>query len=495
MKKVISAISVVMLLIASAVSCQKETSNERQAAIEATHYTFAISVNGEPGFNATATKAVKTNWENGDRIYLFFKPSQQNLLNDTYATMVYNGTSWTTTMTGKSSLTTGGHLSAVYVPYIGSVVPQIENGKWTIGCGDVYYSCAAAQEYKVESSTVKATLKMVIPNDYVQFYITDVTASDILTCNNVDSFKDIIIDGNLAVASKTKTSDGTMTGRKFNASDNGIVFYGRLKSTLPADCQLSVTKEKITYRRFIQNKKLEHKAYNLGEISTNWTPILLPGEFSVGQGKTVRFSHSNLCWTGNVFEFEKDQFSYPASWDSQHVGHFYWTQKGNEAYAVEITPSSSATDMLFTNTDEFTVYGQTGWYTLSIDEWKYLLQTRTDAPKKYDIVKVDGKQGLVIVPDNFSGEISKEYTTDQWAAAEKQNGFVFLPFANTRTKTTIDIQNAGQYWSSTNGGEAAYYFSFVVPEAESPIIDDDSFTFKNKDIGLSIRLVKVVKSN
>ena len=177
----------------------------------------------------------------------------------------------------KTGWENGDNLSAVYVPYIGSaVVPIYNDGKWDIKSGDVYYNCAESKEYNVESGTVKATLDMVIPSDYVQFYITDVTDSDILTCNNVDSWNDISVNGDLVVAGITKKTDGKMTGRKLSASDNGIVFYGRLKSTLPADCQLLVTKEGEIYRRTITGKQLKHKAYNLGDISTKWIPYCSP---------------------------------------------------------------------------------------------------------------------------------------------------------------------------------------------------------------------------
>lgn len=475
MKKIISAISVVMLLIASAASCQKEVPCEEQSVNVSMQYSFDISVNGGPGFDDTPTKAVKTGWENGDKIFLFFKPTGGSLLTDTYATMTYNGTSWATTMHKDADLKSGGKLSAVYVPYItNSIAPTYSDSKWNITCGDVYYNCAESREYKVESGTVKATLAMKIPADYVQFYITGIANTEILTCNNVDSYSDITIDGSLAVASKTKTTDGKMTGRKFSTSDQGIVFFGRLKSTLPTDCHVLVTKAEGTYRRVIVGKKLEHKAYNLGAFSTtNWTPVLLPGEFSVSATKSVRFSYGNLYWTGSAFEFEKDQFSYPTSWDSNHVGHFYWTIDAASAYAVEyVEGGEQSTDVLFTNKEGFTIYGQTGWRTLSKDEWDYLLNTRDNATNKRNIVIViDGEnveigKGLVIAPDSFSGPLQSPYKI----ADLNEKGLVFLPLTGSRQKNSVSAAGVtGYYWTGTaingNGAKCMYFNNSVFIES------------------------------
>lgn len=486
MKKIISAIFVVMLLIASTVSCKKEDPGKEHSGNKSTEYTFEISVKGESGFKDVEGKSMKTVWGKEDKIFMFFKSSGGSMLKDTYATMSYNGTSWTTILTGKSSLGSGGNISAVYVPYIGNkVTPEFKEDKWTVQCGDVFYSCADKVEYKVESGKVKADLNMTIPKDYVQFYISGIESTDILTCNNVDSFSDITIDGSLAVTSKTKTKDGKMNGRQFN---NGIVFYGRLISTLPADCHLSVTKGGQTYRRVLTGKKLEHKAYKFDDLSTEWDPILLSGKFSVSADKKVCFSYSNLCWTGSAFVFEKDQFSYPTSWDNQHVGHFYWAPAADKAYAENYNVSGQLSDKLFTNaTDGLTVYGQTGWRTLSTDEWKYLLLGTSDDRKGKSLcpVNVAGQIGLVIAPDSFTGKINNNYTANEWATVEKNNGLVFLPKANNRKGKIINSQNAGHYWTSTNSGkEVADYFTITDD------FDDENFDAGDKSTGRSIRLVQ-----
>ena len=484
MRKIISALSVAMLLIAFAASCQKEVPCEEQSVNVSMQYSFDISVNGGPGFDDTPTKAVKTGWENGDKIFLFFKPTGGSLLTDTYATMTYNGTSWTTTMSKSTDLNKDGRLSAVYVPYLGNtVVPIYQDGKWNIASGDVYYNRAESQEYKVESGTVKAILDMKIPDEYVQFYITGIANTEILTCNNVDSYSDITIDGSLAVASKTKTTDGKMTGRKFSTSDQGIVFFGRLKSTLPTDCHILVTKAEGTYWRVIVGKKLEHKAYNLGAFSTtNWTLVLLPGEFSVSDTKSVRFSYGNLYWTGSAFEFEKDQFSYPTGWDSNHVGHFYWTTAADKAYAEDYAEGGEkSTDVLFTNNGGLSIYGQTGWRTLSSDEWNYLLNSRSG--KSQCPVTVNGKSGLVIAPDSFSGTLQSSYNITDL----NEKGLVFLPLTGLRKedKSFANVGETGFYWTGTGlNANAANYVGF----SNSIDFDDDA-----RSNGRAIRLVKDTK--
>ena len=151
----------------------------------------------------------------------------------------------------------------------------------------------------------------------------------------------------------------------------------------------------------------------------------LAGRFSVSDTKKVHFSKGNL-WYGKVddeaekatFNFEENQYSISSSWDANHVSNFYWSKTASVAYANSYTESgTSASDVFFTNATGFTVGGQTNvWRTLTRDEWEYLFKHHT-----YNYASVNGKHGIVIAPDGFSGTIADSYTTD-WATAEG-NGF------------------------------------------------------------------------
>ena len=207
--------------------------------------------------------------------------------------------------------------------------------------------------------------------------------------------------------------------------------------------------------------------YKATEGKTSWdgkyvASIALPGVFSVSDTKKVHFSRGNL-WFGKVGDitglkrnFEAEQYSISSSWDANHVSNFYWSKTASVAYAESYEESgTSASDVLFTNATEttaktdFEVNGQKNvWRTLSHDEWKYLFENHT-----YKYVSVNGKSGIVIAPDGFSGTIADSYDATAWATAES-NGFVFLPNTGYRDNNK-DFWETGIsciYWTSTASG-------------------------------------------
>lgn len=204
----------------------------------------------------------------------------------------------------------------------------------------------------------------------------------------------------------------------------------------------------------------------------------LPGVFSVSDDggthvKQIYFSQGNL-WYGPVtkeatatFNFETNQNDFlPASGDDyhdDHISYFYWSKDARVACSYikydeantqyEIVPGES--DVFFTNADGFkvTVDGeeQTGWRTLTVNEWKYLFDTRvvnggTGQGYSYSwAITYGGKYGLVIYPDNYEGDpISGEVSV-------LPEGVVFLLGAGNRVEGAKSFSNFGSvcYWAST----------------------------------------------
>ena len=176
------------------------------------------------------------------------------------------------------------------------------------------------------------------------------------------------------------------------------------------------------------------------------------GMFTVNEsGKKVRFSQGNLYYDGSKFCFEDNQYFIASNWDESHVSNFYWSETASAAYAKYYNNEGETSDVLFTNATEttananFTVNGQTGmWRTLSQAEWEYLFTHHS-----YKYMKVNGKWGIVVAPDGFSGEISDADVAD-WTAAEDA-GFVFLPNTGYRNLGSyIDETDISCiYWTST----------------------------------------------
>jgi len=130
----------------------------------------------------------------------------------------------------------------------------------------------------------------------------------------------------------------------------------------------------------------------------------------------------------------------------------------------------------------------TGWRTLSRDEWVYLLETRGSEPDYYRLakVKINDVRGLLVFPDNFTwtedmgvapvdnlnkgGADFDKYSYDLTQFGKIQEaGVVFLPITGNRSvKTMYNTTDFGYYWSSTQvNGENAFILRFAQGDAEN----------------------------
>ena len=150
------------------------------------------------------------------------------------------------------------------------------------------------------------------------------------------------------------------------------------------------------------------------------------------------------------------------------------------------------------------------WRTLSSEEWIYLLTQRQDAKKKYAAGAVDGLNGLVLLPDNWTlpegctfnagmgdGDgreyfaQKNNYTSAQWQKME-QNGAVFLPAGGVRQEFSeiIYVGEVGRYWSVTRCQGTAYLDEWC---AYSLYFDSETLLPSDpnnpRDYGRHVRLV------
>ena len=216
---------------------------------------------------------------------------------------------------------------------------------------------------------------------------------------------------------------------------------------------------------------------------------LLTGEFTVNSsGKKVRFTKGNLYWNGSSFDFESKQYNYPTTWSTSHVGHFFWTKTEAKAYQASYVDGTNSTgDAFFARNVALRLYamtinGSTGLRALTKDEWTYLL---TNASQ---IIFVNGKRGIVLKPDGYSGTVSSSYTIKQWTTAEA-DGLVFLPYAGRRSSSystpSFYSTDMGYYWSSIASTSSAGRAWAAHLYANTWEMEDVS-----RDEGYSIRLVK-----
>ena len=134
-------------------------------------------------------------------------------------------------------------------------------------------------------------------------------------------------------------------------------------------------------------------------------------------------------------------------------------------------------------------------------QWEYLLKTRPNASSLKGVAQVNGVNGLIFLPDNWtcpSGVTFKSglhsnngadyyaayqtFTAEQWSKLESA-GAVFLPAVGRRYLGVDYVQNHGFYWSATEGySYSAGYFRFY-----------SHFASTSRDelyYGQSVRLVK-----
>ena len=253
------------------------------------------------------------------------------------------------------------------------------------------------------------------------------------------------------------------------------------------------------------------------------TPSAGIGTFSVSVDKQVTFSKGNLQYTQstNTWSFASAQWEVigtdnvtGGSVSSDKTGD----DKSGDALADKIDlfgwgtgnePTRMVQDYGLYNTfvdwgiNRIGAEAPNTWRTLTYDEWVYLFNTRTNAGSLYGIAQVNGVNGMVVLPDDwtapegisFKSGLQSEYivdysvyqsfTDEQWQTME-QAGAVFLPASGFREGTNVgSIGYSGNYWSSTEYGDIinAYsvYFRF------NRLNPQDHY---NRDGGQSVRLVK-----
>ena len=162
---------VVLSAVLALVACNKETP-VKDSSKDASKFVVNITVN-----HPDATKAVKSGWVDGDKVYVFF----DGVTGAKYVELTRDGSSWTPEMKGGlavSELAATGTMYGVYFPYEQPVIAA--NGanvtfKTASGLSIYTYYMTGSGAYEVDKSadiaTLTGSMDMVNPNGYVQFYI------------------------------------------------------------------------------------------------------------------------------------------------------------------------------------------------------------------------------------------------------------------------------------------------------------------------------------
>ena len=266
-------------------------------------------------------------------------------------------------------------------------------------------------------------------------------------------------------------------------------------------------------------------------------------EFSVSEDKQIYFSNGNLQYQANTgtWRFAENQWDYVgdatngtvyenevkcnnAKISETYTGWidlFGWGTSGyNDKFpymtsTTETDYGDGANNIAGTNYD-WGVYNaisnggnQAGmWRTLTISEWDYLINNRTDAASKQGVAMVNNVNGLVLLPDDwtlpngvtftsgFASESGSEYyktinnySTEDWSKMEN-NGAVFIPAAGSRSGTTTirNVGSRGEYYSSSSSSSSNRCARGHLFESNR-VIGTTSVRY----LSLSVRLVQDVK--
>ena len=246
-------------------------------------------------------------------------------------------------------------------------------------------------------------------------------------------------------------------------------------------------------------------------------------EFSVSDSTKVYFSQGNLQYqaSSKTWRFAEHQYdtignnnSNISSSYSGWIDLFGWGTSGYNGKNPYMTSTNYSdygdgyNDIAGTNYD-WGVYNaisnggnQAGqWRTLTQSEWTYVIGNRTDARYLRESATVNGVNGLILLPDNWTlptgvtftyggehGWSQNTYSASDWSKMEA-NGAVFLPAAGYRGRAGVYyVGSGGCYWSSSANEyyyNFAYYLSF-----HSYGVDPSASSHR---CGRSVRLVRDVK--
>lgn len=287
----------------------------------------------------------------------------------------------------------------------------------------------------------------------------------------------------------------------FNSSDGG---YCKMASTLFPDV------ERNTVGRITLSGSFKYTVPE-GAVSSKFTVN--------ASGKQVYFSKGNLQATYHsssdkyTWAFAEHQYDYVGNAsgnttinirdmerrqpDGAKVDLFGWRPK---QFGGEGTPEYYGINVSINGSD----YGGYGgdvdvdwgsaiddkgtWRALDIYEWRYMFNTRTvnggtGIGKTYSLnIIYGGKMGLVIYPDNYTGNPISGTVT------ELPDGVVFLPTAGRRYGSEVaGCGGNGYYWTSTAYDSInSRYFKFT---DTSIYLDDLNYRY----YGYSVRLVSDVR--
>ena len=515
MKKLFIILSAVVALAACSKSEIAEINEPKQEETVSTPVTFNVTVD-EMG----VTKALKSAWANGDKIYIKF-----NGINDKYMYITYNGSSWDVTQS--TSFTTADFdgktltLGAVHYPvdvttfFTGSNQLDFEQSGDIPSCYYMYQSGAA---YTVDGTNVNIKLSLQKPDRLVLFHIPGIQANPgnyslKIKVNDDSGYKVIlpscVINEDGTVAHSNHGLEGVSIPGI--ADEDGAIFTGYLNpegfSGSSKSLTITVTESGVQeYSKTLTTTLVAGKQYSLPALNdAKWTPKFKAFTINSSNDK-VYISPGNLQATTTdygenwTWSFAAHQWDYVGNATANNtingngtvsangtVDLFGWvgasntTWSGAAMYGISNSTTTNSTDTYGNVTDEAlkSDWGNTigsGWRTLTTDEWYYLFKLRasgstvngtSDARYTFATINTDGTpvKGIILFPNDVTIDNS-EATSWQVINGGSDNWGTKCTSAQWTTleaKGCVFLPTAGAYRVGTtvegNTAEGAYWSS------------------------------------
>lgn len=236
MKNILSFFAIAAMLL---VSCTNGLDDNNSVA-GANPSEEGVFAPGKYTFNVTVaeTKAVKTVWENDDKIFVFFDDeatkAATGVSNLPYITLTFDGEDWVADdQKAPAEIPASGILSAVYCPYGGGEI-TVENGIFYVSRSHGFYMEATEVPYTNIANEVTFALSMTMTQPYAHFIIPaeglDKAKSYTLSVRNTDKTAGI----QKTFTACINPAEGSVYCKEQNVGDavdgyweeDGLHFYG-----------------------------------------------------------------------------------------------------------------------------------------------------------------------------------------------------------------------------------------------------------------------------
>lgn len=422
-----------MMAVAVFVSCGQDNLLLEDETVQLTPITFNLSAN-----HPDATKAVKTDWEAGDAIFVFFSgaaaPKHLKMTFDEahneWTSVEYDGAVATPGALGLKNGDTG-TMRAVYLPFGSDATVSASGTNFTFNKTYYAYYQTATLDYTVSNGKVSGAFKMEIPEDYVQFFVEDAEATDEAYLLGTDAVIPIGVASIAADGTVIETSDKTyvddMPGYVYdNGTDpKGYIFTGKLNGSYDYSGSYYFSKTK-------SDGTVRHDYFVTGKTIASHSAVKLPAN-------------------DNVYE---------AKYDSPNTGKWVPVGSGITVSLFKVTGSGSWQEAILLGKWHTCNYGQSvpeslgGLYTF--DEANALVDVTLPTKEQFKTMLLSSTRILLTVHGHPGFVVTCSA------------GFLFLPFMEYWSSTPINAKTAFHLHFDSDGAAGMFLFDRTAENAVRP---------------------------